>query len=234
MKRPALLCLLATLLAAQATGPEVELSAEPHHHLALENKFVRVYNVEVAPHTDTLMHWHRHDYFAVNLGAAEVVNAVKDKPPITVKLQDGQTTFASATFAHIARNQTDQPFRNVTIEIVDDDSLRNAVTRGQIHWDEDRALETFPGGTQQILFVKDAIRASEFELQPGAAVPPDHHAGPFLLVAVTDITLHSAAEGQAPGPERLKPGEVRWMPGGFPAVTNTSHQPAKFVTLEFP
>jgi quercetin dioxygenase-like cupin family protein len=230
MKRPTLFCLIAPLLAAQAVAPEVELNAEPHHHLTLENKYIRVYNVEVPPHSGTLMHWHRHDYFYVTLGATEVVNAVKDKPPITVNLQDGETRFSPGPFAHIASNRTDQPFRNVTIEIVDDESLRHSTTK----WDEDRALETFPGGTQQILFVKDGIRASEFELQPGAAVPPDHHAGPHLLVAVSDIYLRSAVEGQAAGPERLKSGEVRWVPGGFPAVTNTGHKPAKFVTLEFP
>jgi hypothetical protein len=224
------LFLIATLLAAQAQAPEVELSAEPHHHLSLENKYVRVYNVEVPPHTDTLMHWHRHDYIAVNLGAAEVVNAVKDKPPVTIKLEDGETHFSPATFVHIASNRTDQPFRNVTIEIADDENLRHATAK----WDEDRALETFSGGTQQILFVKDAIRASEFELQPGAAVPADHHAGPLLLVAVSDIYLRSAVEGQAPRLERLKSGEARWVPVGFPAVTNTGHKPAKFVTLEFP
>jgi hypothetical protein len=230
MKCQILFCLF--VLAAQA--PEVELSAEPHHHLTLENKFVRVYNVEVAPHTDTLMHWHRHDYIAVNLGAAEVVNAVKDTPPVTIKLEDGETHFTPATFAHVARNQTDQPFRNVTIEIVDDESLRHGTSKWDPNKNEDRGLETFHGGTQQILFVKDAIRASEFELQPGAVVPPDHHAGPVLLVAVSDINLRRAVEGQAPGPERLKPGEARWFSGGLPAVTNTGQKPAKFVTLEFP
>jgi hypothetical protein len=234
MKRQIFFCLIATLLAAQATAPEVELSAEPHHHLTLENKYVRVYHVEVPPHSETLMHHHRHDYFAVNLGPAEVINAVKDKPPVTIKLQDGQITFAAAAFAHIVSNQTDQPFRNVTIEIVADDSLRNAAAHGDVHWDEDRALETFPGGTQQIFFVKDGIRASEFELQPGAAVPTHDHKGPHLLVAVTDVYLRSAVEGQAPGPERVKPGEVRWSPGGFPAVTNIRTKPAKFVILEFP
>src|SRR5580693_8791062 len=120
MKRQIFFVLITTLLAAQAAAPEVELNAEPHHHLTLENKYVRVYNVEVPPHSDTLMHWHRHDYFAVNLGTAEVVNAVKDKPPTTIKLEDGQITFAAGAFAHIASNRTDQPFRNLTIEILDD------------------------------------------------------------------------------------------------------------------
>src|ERR1700689_611362 len=104
MKRLTPLCLFATLLTAQAVAPEVEITAEPHHHLTLENKSVRVFNVDIPAHTETLMHGHRPDYLRGNLGAAEVVNAVKDKPPVTVKLQDGQTPFSPATFAHIARH----------------------------------------------------------------------------------------------------------------------------------
>lgn len=231
MKRTILFSLAVTLLAAQAPAPEVELTAEPHHHLTLENKYVRVYNVEVAPHTDTLMHWHRHDYIFVTLGPTEVVNAVKDKPPVTLKLQDGETRFSPAPFAHIARNLTDQPFRNVTIEIVDDEALRHTTT----HWDEDRALETFQGGTQQILFVKDAIRVSEFELQPGAVVPMHHHTGPHLLVAVTDLDIRSDVEGQGPMPGHFKSGDSKWLPGNYShTITNTGQKPAKFVTLEFP
>jgi hypothetical protein len=226
-----LFCLLATLLAAQATAPEVELTAEPHHHLTLENKSVRVFNVEVPPHTDTLMHWHRHDYIAVNLGAAEVINAVKDKPPVTVKLQDGQTTFSPATFAHIASNRTDQPFRNVTIEIVDDATLRTSTFK----WDEDRGLETFPGGTKQILFVKDGIRVTEFELQPGSVTPKHHYTGPHLLVAVSDLDIRSDVEGMGPMPGHFKSGDSKWLPGNYShTVTDTGKQPAKFVTLEFP
>ena len=235
MKRPALFCLTATLLTAQAIAPEVELNAEPHHHLTLENKYVRVYNVEVPPHADTLMHWHRHDYIFVTLGPTEVVNAVKDKPPVTLKLQDGETRFSPAPFAHIARNLTDQPFRNVTIEIVDDDSLRHSAANGDVKWNEDRALETFQGGTQQILFVKDGIRASEFELQPGATVPKYHHTGPHLLVAVSDLDIRSDVEGMGPMPGHFKSGDSKWLPGNYShTLTNTSQKPAKFVTLEFP
>jgi quercetin dioxygenase-like cupin family protein len=224
-------CLIATLLAAQATAPEVEITAEPHHHLTFENKSVRVFNVEVPPHSDTLMHWHRHDYIYVTLGDTELINAVKDKPPVTVKLQDGETRFSPATFAHIARNVTDSPFRNVTIEILEDDSLRNSTAK----WDEDRGLETFPGGTQQILFVKDGIRVSEFELQPNAVVPKHHHTGPHLLVAVTDLEIRSDVEGMGPMPGHFKSGDSKWLPGNYShSLTNTGPKPAKFVTLEFP
>ena len=230
MKRYVLL-LAATLATAQAVAPEVEITAEPHHHLTLENKSVRVFNVEVPPHSDTLMHWHRHDYVYVTLGKTEVVNAVKDKAPVTITLEDGETRFSPATFAHIARNLGDRPFRNVTIEILEDDSLRKSTA----HWDEDRGLDILANGTKQVLFVKDGIRVSEFELQQGAVVPMHHHTGPHLLVAVSDLDIRSDVQGQSPMPGHFKSGDSKWLPGGYShTLTNTGSKPAKFVTLEFP
>jgi quercetin dioxygenase-like cupin family protein len=233
MKRYVLL-FAATLLLAQV-APAVEITAELHHHLSLENKSVRVFNVEVAPGNETQLHWHRHDYVAVNLGDTEIVNAVKDKAPVNVKLYDGQTTFSSAAFAHVARNQGSQVFRNVTIEILEDESLRHAASPWDPKQNEDRALVTFDGGTQQILFVKDAIRVSEMELQPGAVIPLHHHAGPHLLVAVSDLDLRSDITAQTPKFAHLKSGECKWIDGGFSHILkNTGASPAKFVTLEFP
>jgi quercetin dioxygenase-like cupin family protein len=227
------LFLFLAILALQTAAPEVEITAEPHHHLTLENKSVRVFNVDVPPHSETLMHWHRHDYIYVTLGETEVVNAVKDKPSVTVKLADGQTGFTPGNFAHIARI-ADQPFRNVTIEILEDESLGHAPSPWDTKKNEDRALEILNGGTEQILFVKDAIRVSEFELQPGGVVPLHHHTGPHLMVAVSDLDIRSDVQGQPPMPTHFKSGDSKWFPGNYShTITNTGSKPAKFVTLEF-
>lgn len=233
MKYLILLGLFTALLAAQAAAPEVEITAEPHHHLTFENKTVRIFNVEVPPSTETLMHWHRHDYISVNLGPAEIENNVKGKPPVTAKLPDGDVRFASATFAHFVRDVADYPFRNVTVEIIEDESLRNSTA----HWDEDRGLTVLANGTQQILFVKDGIRVTEFELQPGGVIPMHHHAGPHLLVAITGLDLRDKYLNDAHPSDlgHLKSGDSKWLPGNYShTITNTSQKPAKFVTLEFP
>jgi quercetin dioxygenase-like cupin family protein len=227
--RPILLVFLATLLTAQS-APEVEITAEPHHHLALTNDQVRVFTVDLPPHTDTLLHRHRHDYLYVTLGDSEVVNAVQGKPPVTIKLQDGQTGFLSGNYAHVARNLSNSSFRNVTIELLQDDKLRHS----SIKWEDDRGLDILPGGTKEILFVKDAVRVSEFELQPGGMVPLHHHAGPHLVVPLTDAELRSDVAGNPPATITMQRGESKWVPGGFShTLTNTGHSPAKFVTLEF-
>ena len=166
MKRlllPALF-IAALALAAQETQ-EVEITSEPRHHLALENEHVRVFQVEVAPHDQTLMHIHRHDYVFVTLGAAQLENDVKGKPPVMLRLQDGETRFTPGNFAHVARNLADTPFRNVTIELVGDEAAhKNPPPR----WEEERGLHVLTGGTLDILFAQDGVRVSEIELQPGA------------------------------------------------------------------
>jgi len=157
--------LLIPFLTAQ-TATEVEITAEPSHHLALENEYVRVFKVEVPAHAATLMHRHRHDYVYVTLGDAHLSNEVEGKPPVEVKLADGDTRFVPGDFAHVARNLSDQPFRNVTIELLQDEKLRHADS----HWPEEAGKRPSRGRIKT-LFVKDGVRVSETTLEPGAVVP---------------------------------------------------------------
>jgi beta-alanine degradation protein BauB len=229
--RPLLSTLLFTAitLAAQTTS-EVEISSEPHHHPALENAYVRVFKVEVAPHQATLMHRHRHDYVFVSLGPAEIANEVAGKPPL--KLREGETRFTPGNFAHIARNLAATPFRNVTIEFLKDEEARKTLPP---KWDEERGMQVLEGGTQDILFVQDGVRVSEVDLQPGGLLPRHHHAGPHLVVAVSDLDMRSDVEGKGPSTQQLKAGDIAWVEGGYThALTNVGQQEAMFVTLEFP
>jgi quercetin dioxygenase-like cupin family protein len=114
--------LFSASLLAQAPEP-VPLAhgntpGEPHHHLKIENEYVRVYYVEVPPHENTQLHQHDHDYLFVTLGDSDVINAVRDKPEVHLVLKDGETHFTRGGFAHVARNLSDKPFRNVTIELL--------------------------------------------------------------------------------------------------------------------
>ena len=240
MKRCVLFLLLTVILAAQA-GREVEITSEPHHQAVLANDQVRVFNVEIPPHSETLMHWHRHDYVYVTLGNSQVVNTVKGKAPVNVEMRDGQTGFLRGGFAHMARNLSGQPYRNVTVEFLQDDKVRHAPE----HWDpahpeEDRGLDILNGGTQEILFVKDGVRVSECELQPEGVIPPRSPSHPLLLVAVTDLDLFTNDPRTHGPPEpdpisrHFKSGDSIWLPHGFGRpLVNAGQHLAKFVTLEF-
>jgi quercetin dioxygenase-like cupin family protein len=227
-------CVVTTSASAQkhktpAKAPsEVEITSEPSHHLAFENSYVRVFAVEAAPHAATLMHRHRHDYIFVTLGTAEVSNEVQGKAPVTLKLQDGETRFVPGNFAHVARNLADTPFRNVTIELLRGHGADSA------QQEDDRSLQVLHGGTQEVLFVKDGVRASEVELQTAGVVPKHHHPGPRLVVAVTDLTFRNDQVGKPPSNIEMKSGEVKWLEGGMThTMTNVGPKEAKFVMLEF-
>lgn len=216
---------LTCILSAQ-TASEVEITAEPSHHLALENQYVRVFKVEVAAHASTLMHRHRYDYIFVTLGPSQVVNEVAGKPPVTLKLQDRETWFVPGGFAHVAKNLSDQPFRNITIELLQDKKTRKSTSS------EDRGLHILNGGTEDILFVKDGVRTSDFQLNPAGVVPKHRDTGPCLIVAVSDLNLGSELKGN--GAIQLKAGDIAWIKGGLTrTLTNAAQQNARFITLEF-
>jgi quercetin dioxygenase-like cupin family protein len=214
---------------AQTKAPsEVEITSEPNHHLVFQNTYVRVFQVEVAPNSATLMHRHRHDYTFVTLGPSQISNEVEGKPPVTLNLHDGETRFAPGNFAHRARNLADTPFRNVTIEFLRDEKESSS------KWDEDRGLHVLHGGTQEVLFVNDGVRVSEVELQTAGVLPKHHHPGPRLLVAVTDLVFRDDVVGKPASNIEMKSGDVKWLEAGVThTITNVGMKQAKFVELEF-
>lgn len=228
MGRLFFLFLLISLLGAQTT--EVETTSEPSHQLALENEYARVFKVEVPPHAATLLHRHRHDYIFVTLGDADISNEVEGKTPVELKFADGDTRFTEGNFAHVARNLSEHPFRNVTIELLQDEKLRQTRSR----WPMEGGGTTFPGGHSSVLFVRDAVRVSETDLDPGATLPSHHHNGPHLLVAISDLDLRSDVEGQGSMPGKFKAGDVKWLPGVYThTLKNTGSRAARFVIVEF-
>lgn len=117
MLQTLLLLAMTTLTVAQTAPVAVPISKEGHHHLVLENEYVRVYSVEVPPHSETLVHQHDLDYVFVTLGDSDVENIRVGEKPVSLQLKDGEVRFTKGGFAHKAVNNSDQPFRNVTIEL---------------------------------------------------------------------------------------------------------------------
>jgi len=213
---------------SQTNGKAVEITAEPDHHLALSNKYTRVFKVEVPPHQPTLLHHHAHDYVFVTLGRTEIENRVEGKPPVTLKLQDGDTRFAAGNFSHVAVNLTDAPFRNVTIEILKKAAAGNAAPQGQ-----ERGLEIGHGGLSEVVIDNDTVRVSDNAVAgSGMLHQPNAHKWPALLVAVTDLELHAPAGGKTET-IRLKAGDIKWSQGGLPEVMNMAKQQVRFISVEF-
>ncbi len=132
---------------------------------------------------------------------------------------------------HAPRNLTGQPFPHVTIEFLRDAAVHKSPPP---EWDEERALHVHHNGTQEILFVKDGVRVSDFELQPGGMVHKQRHPGPRLIVAVGDVDIKEKIAGRGDQPILLKSGEVKWLEGGTTGMLmNTGKRSARWITLEF-
>jgi hypothetical protein len=212
------------------TSQPVEITSEPSHHLVFENHYVRVFSVEVAARSATLLHRHRHDYIFVSLGPAQISNEVEGKPPAEIKLADGEARFTQGNFTHLVRNTSNQSFRNIAIELLQDEKTGSV----PLPSDDTRGLQVLKGGTEQVLFVKDGVKVSEIELQIAGVEPKHHHANKELMIALTDLVLRSDVVGKGASNLEMKAGEVKWMEGGFThTVTNVGQGPAKYVTLEF-
>src|SRR5467141_1479059 len=109
--------LFSASLPAQAPTA-VPIAREPHHHLVLENDYVRVFRVSVPAHDATLLHQHDVPYLYVSLGPADVINAVQGRPEAHLVMADGQLGYSPGHFAHIARTDAGSTFDNVTIELL--------------------------------------------------------------------------------------------------------------------
>ena len=223
------LLFVAVLAAAQATAPIIEITAEPSHHLLFENRYARAFKIDLAPHAAMLVHHHRYDYIFVVLAASKIENDIVGKAPFLRSFYEGETVFVPGPFAHFAKNLTDQPFQVIAVELLQGDKLKPSRK-----WDEERGLHILNGGTQEILFVKDGVRAADLQLNPGGVVPKHHHDGPHVLVALTDLHLRTDVEGKGPSQVELKAGEAAWVKAGDThTVTNIGRQKARLITLEF-
>lgn len=212
------------LFAQNASNKVVPLTSEPHHHQALANQYVRVFKVEVAPKTSTLVHHHANDYIWVGIGASHFINKAEGKPPAPVAVTDGRTMFAAGPLTHAAENDGTTPFRNVTIEILKpkkDDPAKQAEARG---------LDAGHGAAVEALFLRDGVLVRDVILNPQAMLPTEK-APPRLIVAVSDIKLRDhqnmkrAIDKQA--------GDIAWVEAGPSMLVNLGDKPAHFVMLDF-
>jgi quercetin dioxygenase-like cupin family protein len=226
-----LILLSASLALAAQTASEVEITADPTCHLVLENRYARVFKVDIAPHAATLMHRHRHDYIYVALNSAAFSVQVEGKAPAVIRMEAGEPVFAEGNFVHLMRSLAAMPFRNITVELMQDERARKPPPK----WDEDRGLHILEGGVRDVMFVKDGVRVSQTELQPGGMLPKQHHPGPYLIIALSGLDLKSETAGRGSSRLQLAAGDVQWMRGSVTdSLMNVGQQQAKFITLEFP
>jgi len=227
-----LLLLFAFSLSAQAPVA-VPAAKEPHHHLVLENSYVRVLRVSVPAHDATLLHQHDVPYIYVALGPGDVINAVAGKPEAHLVMTDGQVGYSRGGFAHIARTDAGSPFNNVTIELLrpqgEPKNRCDKVVPGELGpCTHERRLNSY---TNSPSFETDEIDVYSVELQPKAGFR-DIPETDMLLVALDQAELTVQRTGQTN--VKLSGGGQLWLSRRTAqTIRNASDRPSRFLSIKF-
>jgi hypothetical protein len=208
--------LLAFSLAAQTPTP-VPLKSEPHHHLVLENSYVRAWFFDIAGHESTLLHAHDLPYLGIALMPGDYTNAVAGKPDAHAQLDDGQLNYSKGGFAHVVRTDAGTPFKNFTVELLHPQGTPHNRCVKVI----DAPLDCPVEAAGNPVVETPAFETDEILIQAGA-LPHGrfYNAGtsqmPRLFLVLSDSELSVEARGAKA--QKLHGGELYWLPAGTTAT----------------
>jgi len=225
--------LLVAFLAAAQEQTAVEITNEPSHHLALSNAFIRAFDVVVAPKASTQVHRHNYDYVFVTLGDSDVTNARVGAQPAKLVLKDGDVRYTPGGFAHAAINNSNQPFHNITIELLAKAANESACTASCTIDTACKSADKSACAQVQRLLSADQWTVTTLTLPPSATYEQHSHAGPHLSVAVSDLDLKVTSQDGKETVVHQKAGELAWHDPVTHTIKNTGTKPAKIVSLEF-
>jgi len=96
----------------------IAVTDEPHHHLVIDNEWVRAYAVDIGPGQSTLCHLHSLPYLMYVAGEADILNAPRDREAEEQHFSPDYCDLSPAGLEHVVENLGDSPFRNMIFEIL--------------------------------------------------------------------------------------------------------------------
>jgi hypothetical protein len=194
----------------------LSLEAEPHHHLALKNEYVKVYQVEVAPHDAVKLHRHDTDAISLSLSDSLVTVHSPGKPDVRQKLTNGQIRLQARGLVHSTSVEGDTPFRNDTVELLmPQRGERNGCAQAIAGQALNCSLGAQIGGLRlgEPQFETDQTYVGLTRVMPHERVVLGHPGRATLIVAVDAGVTHTGKTGVA---EPLRRGDFVWLDNGEP------------------
>jgi hypothetical protein len=239
--------LLLTLSFNTQVRTAVPIPKEPHHHLVLENDYVRVFRVSVPAHEATLLHQHDVPYLYVALGPADVINAVQDKPEVHLVMADGHLGYSPGHFAHIARNESSSPFNNVTIELLkpqgEPRNLCEKIVDGPLNGCQNSGSSTLPPDSPlralaKALAIKQLFETEEiFVTSHSIALKQSYRESGSQPSRLLVVEEGSELQVHIPGkpPKSVGGGEVLWLEARqkWAILTPGAHKLTRFLLIQF-
>jgi hypothetical protein len=222
-----LFLVLAPLAWAQTA---MDMAAEPHHHLLLENDQVRVFTLTLKP-TEQAYTRHEHNFLIVTLADSELVIWSEGQSALpSFRLPQGEARFAFGGHTVGFRNDRSSEYRGVIVEF-----LNPKVTTYGFQYDgtwdyASGAINApvdphakFTNGMQL-----GAASAVDVQLLAGDSFPAPDKASE-LLIPIGDLDLNIQGYKEL----RKSAGEIVWIPGARQSgLANATTRPVRFVDVE--
>jgi hypothetical protein len=194
----------------------IPLAQEPHHHLALHNEYVNVYQVEVAPHDGVLLHRHDVDAISVMMSDAEVTVRAPGKPDVRQKLVDGQIRLQARGYVHATAIEGETTYRNVTVELLlpqqEGHNLCAAVIAAQpLHCPAAQGAPEKATHIEQPQFETDQTSVALIRVLPHQEVSLGAPGRSELIIA---LDPGIARAGGNVAEKSLRPGDFVWLASG--------------------
>jgi quercetin dioxygenase-like cupin family protein len=224
-------------LAAQSPSV-ITMAEEPHHHLALHNNYVNVYNAEAAPGDSLQLHRHNHDAVAIAIGDQTVTVGIPGKPDVHTKNTDGQVRMQVSGYVHSTHNDGQVGYHTVAIELLlpqtgEQNLCANVLPGKPLNCPGGAASASASKRIDVPQFASDQTHILTVHVPAHQSVKIANPAQSELVVALEPASI-SPASGSGPD-ELLRPGEFLWFDKGAPARTmkNGSDKEVRFVELTF-
>ena len=215
----------------------ITMDQEPHHHLVLQNEFVKVFNVEVSPGDLIVLHRHDQNTVAIAIGDQLVTVGVPGKPDVHFKNADAQVRLQRSGYTHSTRVDGDAPYHTVAVELLEPQAnfqnVCGEVLVGQaLNCTESAKKESAAFSSEELLQSGEAevwmVRVHPHQAVSGAEFP-----FAAVIVALDPATIPSGSPKRKD--RSLQPGEFVWLESrhGRP-YQNPGDKDARFIEIRFP
>jgi len=234
--------LLPLPLVAQAPAVPT-MDHEPHHHLALHNDYVKVFNVEVSPGDSIILHSHDQDTVAIAIGDQLVTVGIPGKPDVHQKNADAQVRLQRSGYIHSTRVDGGTPYHTVAVELMrPQTNFHNVcaeILAGQPLNCPAAPVNTSSAYTSQTLLESNETRVRIVRVLAHQSVSLAESAAARdasqVIVALDAASISSKSSKESE--KALQPGDFVWIDGGpghERVFQNRGDKEARFIEIVFP